>query len=200
MPEPGKTNEGLYRLLSKPDCGPLPRIAASLAAGLALSAIVPFGVALICIAKHSRDLDDEVLLTTIALAGIAWLLALRWIWRGYSREVQYVRAAALTATVACVAVILGVVVAELFRSDHADYLIVSLILLSSAIAVAIWIPVAVQLVKGRTILRDDGVVNVTCPKCGYLLVGLTELRCPECGTQFTIDGLIRAQKYSSHPA
>lgn len=28
-----------------------------------------------------------------------------------------------------------------------------------------------------------------CPKCGYSLRGLHEARCPECGTQYTLDGL-----------
>lgn len=36
----------------------------------------------------------------------------------------------------------------------------------------------------------DGVV---CPTCGYNLTGLKEPRCPECGSQFTLDQLLASQ-------
>lgn len=35
--------------------------------------------------------------------------------------------------------------------------------------------------------------TVVCPTCGYNLTGLRDLRCPECGTQFTLDQLIATQ-------
>jgi fucose permease len=35
--------------------------------------------------------------------------------------------------------------------------------------------------------------SVACPTCGYNLTGLSETRCPECGTRFTIDQLLAAQ-------
>jgi len=31
----------------------------------------------------------------------------------------------------------------------------------------------------------------TCPKCGYNLSGLTQSRCPECGSEFRLDELWR---------
>jgi hypothetical protein len=34
---------------------------------------------------------------------------------------------------------------------------------------------------------------VVCPTCGYNLTGLKECRCPECGTQFTLDQLLASQ-------
>ena len=34
---------------------------------------------------------------------------------------------------------------------------------------------------------------LSCPKCGYNMTGLYEARCPECGTQFTLDGLFGAE-------
>jgi predicted Zn-ribbon and HTH transcriptional regulator len=30
---------------------------------------------------------------------------------------------------------------------------------------------------------------MACPNCGYNLTGLREARCPECGSQFTLDEL-----------
>lgn len=38
---------------------------------------------------------------------------------------------------------------------------------------------------------------IACPICGYDLAGLYEARCPECGTRYTLDELIRAAKRSS---
>jgi uncharacterized paraquat-inducible protein A len=34
---------------------------------------------------------------------------------------------------------------------------------------------------------------IVCPKCGYNLTGLQSTRCPECGTQYTLDELLMAQ-------
>jgi hypothetical protein len=34
---------------------------------------------------------------------------------------------------------------------------------------------------------------LVCPTCGYNLTGLREPRCPECGTQFTLNELYAAQ-------
>ena len=34
---------------------------------------------------------------------------------------------------------------------------------------------------------------VVCPTCGYSLTGLSESRCPECGTQYTLSELLAAQ-------
>jgi predicted MFS family arabinose efflux permease len=32
-------------------------------------------------------------------------------------------------------------------------------------------------------------IDMACPNCGYNLTGLREARCPECGSQFTLDEL-----------
>ena len=34
---------------------------------------------------------------------------------------------------------------------------------------------------------------ISCPNCGYNLTGLTESRCPECGSQFTLNELLASQ-------
>ena len=39
--------------------------------------------------------------------------------------------------------------------------------------------------------------DVVCLKCGYVLNGLTEARCPECGERYTLDGLLHAQQSQS---
>ena len=37
-----------------------------------------------------------------------------------------------------------------------------------------------------------GIDAIACPTCGYNLTGLREARCPECGSQFTLDQLYAA--------
>lgn len=43
-------------------------------------------------------------------------------------------------------------------------------------------------------LRSSGRSNISCPTCGYNLTGLNEARCPECGSKFTLDELLAAQR------
>jgi hypothetical protein len=42
-------------------------------------------------------------------------------------------------------------------------------------------------------LSHAGKDSIVCPTCGYNLTGLKESRCPECGTQFTLDQLLASQ-------
>lgn len=42
-------------------------------------------------------------------------------------------------------------------------------------------------------LKGAGAAGVACPTCGYNLTGLSESRCPECGSKFTLDELLLAQ-------
>ncbi|MDB5294009.1 MAG: hypothetical protein JWL69_5250 [Phycisphaerales bacterium] len=70
--------------------------------------------------------------------------------------------------------------------------------IASAIAPMLWViatifisyeTAAERTERLRTLSRDD----VVCPNCEYNLTGLTSTRCPECGTQFTLDELMAAQ-------
>ena len=42
-------------------------------------------------------------------------------------------------------------------------------------------------------LTAHGMPAVACPLCGYDLAGLTEARCPECGSRFTLEQIVLAQ-------
>jgi hypothetical protein len=43
-----------------------------------------------------------------------------------------------------------------------------------------------------------GTDSVCCPVCGYNLTGLKEARCPECGSQFTLDQLLASHAQRDH--
>ena len=42
-------------------------------------------------------------------------------------------------------------------------------------------------------LKSYGTDTVCCINCGYNMTGLRDARCPECGSQFTLDELLTAQ-------
>ena len=44
----------------------------------------------------------------------------------------------------------------------------------------------------RSTRRGAPAARVPCPTCGYDLTGLRGTRCPECGTEFTLDQLLAA--------
>jgi len=46
-------------------------------------------------------------------------------------------------------------------------------------------------------LRAVAAGTLACPQCGYNLTGLHEARCPECGTQYTLNGLFALLQESS---
>jgi hypothetical protein len=196
LPDSAPTTFGLFRALQRPDCGLLPRLAASLITCLGYAAFAPLCAGLLDIAPRRNFDGDVVMWAAVSVLALAWFATLLWIWRGFSRRVQVLRATLLTAAVVWVAGTAGVLVDYLLRNGE-EYLIASIMLLAAAAVVLIWTPVGMHFMRGRSVVRGDGVVDVTCPTCGYLLVGLSELRCPECGTKFTIDSLIKAQQYSS---
>ncbi len=57
-------------------------------------------------------------------------------------------------------------------------------------AAAVWIGATAYLWPGGPTRH---IARLPCPRCGYDLRGLHEARCPECGTQYTLDGLLAAQ-------
>jgi hypothetical protein len=61
--------------------------------------------------------------------------------------------------------------------------------------VLIWRETPAERVARLARLGRDAVV---CPICGYNLAGLREARCPECGTQFTLDKLLATQPELDH--
>lgn len=98
----------------------------------------------------------------------------------------------ITAT----ATIIGCALAEVFVRRDDELVMGAVGLLGGAGILMIWLPALNRLMVGRRVVDDVNTVNVFCPACGYSLVGLRDLRCPECGASFTIDELIRSQNYT----
>jgi hypothetical protein len=62
--------------------------------------------------------------------------------------------------------------------------------LGGLLAAGVWIGATAYLWRGGPTRH---IAKLPCPRCGYDLRGLHEARCPECGTQYTLDGLLAAQ-------
>ncbi len=71
-------------------------------------------------------------------------------------------------------------------------------MLGGAVAVVAWLIATVLIWKETPAeraerVRRQGSGTVMCVKCGYNMTGLREPRCPECGTAYTVDELLKAQ-------
>jgi hypothetical protein len=147
------------------------------------------------IEMNSGRVDEQVLLLAVPIAIVAWSAILYWIWSGYRRWTRTLRTAVAIMAVWGVFILIAVILSEFGR--RSELLIGACILLAWA-ATFLLISVASHAHKaGRSVTDRSGSVRVTCPRCGYSMVGLHSCDCPECGTRFTIDQLIEAQDYAA---
>lgn len=131
---------------------------------------------------------------------LTWLfIAVYWfvLWRGSVKWSS--RRVASTAISVPAAVIVGVVVAAIAASvvpTGGDWSFGAFI--GGVVAILLWLIATVLLWRETASERAQRVSGssrstVACPTCGYNLTGLTEARCPECGSKFTLDELIALQ-------
>jgi hypothetical protein len=69
---------------------------------------------------------------------------------------------------------------------------------TTVLAILLWLVATVFIWRETAAERSARLAGagnaITCPTCGYNLTGLHESRCPECGTKFTLDELLVAQR------
>ena len=127
-------------------------------------------------------------LVTWAFVG-AWWILLWW------KSVRWNGARLwLTAGCAAIAAGAGLLIAVLLNQAHrtfGDFI-------GSAAAPLFWIVGTIFIWRETAAERaarvdSSGRNSIVCPTCGYNLTGLKESRCPECGTQFTLDQLLASQ-------
>lgn len=79
------------------------------------------------------------------------------------------------------------------------------IVLGTIVWGALWLgitPIIWQETKTERIARlgsESTGRALRCPKCTYDMRGLRDARCPECGTQYTLDELVLAANQEQHP-
>ena len=194
------------------EAGCLPRIGVSIAAAAAAIALAMLVLALMdqligpsvrsytsggrVVSYQTSAIRDHHIVISLLLASAAWFFALTRIWASYRRLRRLLTTIFAVLGIWTVTPLLCVVI-DITLQWGQEFLIGGTIL--SAIAATI-ILITVKIYRhsaGRAIVADTGDTNVDCPKCGYSMVGLHESRCPECGTQYTIDELIRRQDYDA---
>jgi len=171
------------------------RVGASIAFGALLSGLAIVGGYAIAAGADFRLDPDETVGVGLLLATIPWFVSLWLIWRRLRRGRMLVRPLIGTLVIAILTSV-GAFFIEEFVRRFEELLTIGLLLCSGTLVILIWLSTVQRLLRGKPVFGSDRQVDVHCPSCGYSLVGLTELRCPECGTRFTIDELIRAQYYA----
>lgn len=163
--------------------------------------VVLIGAAAAETSSIRRAIDDEWLIGgSIALASVGAIVVWISTYQSYASMRMGAIAPSFSRPVAgsMAVVIATVVIAELV--DRAlrfqeEIFVAATVCIGAAALIRLWIPIIARL-ENCAVRSDDGQVQVNCPKCGYSLVGLTELRCPECGERFTLDEIIAAQGYA----
>jgi hypothetical protein len=127
-------------------------------------------------------------LSTWAFVAIYWF----WLWRTSvkwtSTRIGWTGLAAIGAVI--VGFMAGVLTYPIER-DVGEFIGSSVAPLAWLIAVTIiWRETPLERAQRLGPISKTGIV---CPKCGYNLTGLQGTRCPECGTQYTLDELLASQ-------
>jgi uncharacterized paraquat-inducible protein A len=130
------------------------------------------------------------------LAGaIAWAFIVTYWWLLWRRFVkQTAERRICTMGVGVGACIIGVVIGALGSNIDSEFGA----FLGSVSAPILWLVGTVFIwqetdAERKARLRNTNNDAIVCPTCGYNLTGLKEPRCPECGTQFTLDQLLTSQ-------
>jgi hypothetical protein len=186
----------LWRTLRAPEPNLAMRLAMSIVAALVLGAAGIAAAWAYAQFYGNGYVRDEQAAAAMSLAGACWFLVLILIWRPM-RHGRQIAVPTITTLAIIVAAIAGsVAIDELLNLRDDEMLMFAVVLLGAAAVILVWLPTAQRLLRGRPVVGPDDLVRVNCPRCGYSLIGLRDLRCPECGTEFTIDELIRSQDYS----
>lgn len=160
-----------------------------------VSALLLFGAAIVVGWLESLVRDKVApVLPLLILSAIAWNAALLLIWRPFRPGAGVTRAVITTIAVFLFVPLIGRATLSISRSAPGA-IELGILLVGIACILLSWISAFHGARRQQPVISGDDQVNVHCPGCGYSLVGLRDLRCPECGKTFTIDELIRAQKY-----
>jgi len=139
--------------------------------------------------RHGMNRDPvlQALLFTWAFVAAYWIL----LWRG---SVAWTRPRVLWTAGAAAAAALGGFIVAMLLSPVDDGVAR---FCGGALAILLWVVFTIfiwrESPQERAARLKGAAGGVVCPTCGYNLTGLTATRCPECGTQFTLDELLASQ-------
>jgi hypothetical protein len=148
------------------------------------------------VSHNYYDYYQRVDRLSFALSGlIAWAFLATWWFLLWRKSVRWNgRRIGVTAASVLVAAAAGFFIASILNKSErgfGDFV-------GSATAPLLWIVATIFVWRETANERATRVDNtgrdaIICPTCGYNLTGLKDARCPECGTQFTLDQLLASQ-------
>jgi hypothetical protein len=188
----------IWRAIRSPEPHPALRVTLSIVSALLLLAVAMFAAWAYARTTTRGYAREEHVAVAIIVAAVAWIGALFFLWAPVRRGRGFAMALFTTLAIAVATIGGMILVEETVRRDE-EFLMTTVFLLGLALAILAWLPVFMRLSRGRPVVGPDDLVQVNCPGCDYSLIGLRDLRCPECGLEFTIDELIRAQNYAQPP-
>ena len=169
-----------------------PRVLLSLAATIFCVGVVFFASWVLAITVIARQrVRDEELIAGGFVGSFVWVALLVLIWRGTSIRVAHLArslCASAAVCLACAAACVGIDFAIIGLDK--ELLMGGIVFLGASILVLIW---ATPLLNALARRKNPQPLEVRCPHCSYLMTGLTTLRCPECGTSYTINQLLGSQ-------
>ena len=195
----------LWRGLADGSAGWVVRLLVTLALAAALSGLAPIMAYFLAALNpfwsrtpnYGARPTDELLVILFFVAGAAFLAGAAWLWSRSGRRRAVLAPVVLTIGVAAGTFVLGVLVDENLPGDS-ELVILGLVALAGAAVILIWVRAYLRRAPYLRAMHNpqDGLPDVKCPSCDYRMVGLTESRCPECGTVYTLDELISKQHFA----
>jgi hypothetical protein len=190
----------LWQDLGNGTAGPGTRLLVSLVAGLLLVSAVCMVSSLVGMTSSRGRLTirvhDEAFFGCLLMAAIAYLPTLYWVWSRHRKKRFIWLGGALTVGIGLAAIALSMAVDASFAGSD-ELLLASVWFFGIGAVLTIWLFLYRRYAAGRPMFGEGGQLDLRCPGCNYLMVGLHEARCPECGRQYTIDNLIVQQEFAA---
>ncbi|MFW6154452.1 MAG: hypothetical protein ACOC95_04465 [Planctomycetota bacterium] len=176
------------------------------------AALVPMVIGVVIVTAYALDeiIDVEYVLVAPLTSSVALVFVYAWWFLLWCSAVRWtprrVTWTGLGAFASCGAG--GLAWLTVCRMDPRDH--EGAVILGAFIAAALWIvltPIAwreTRIEKAQRLKTAAGggggyIGPLLCPMCGYDMRGLYHARCPECGTEYTLDALLTANVEGAEP-
>jgi DNA-directed RNA polymerase subunit RPC12/RpoP len=143
---------------------------------------------------------EGLIAAMMMMAGALWMGSILWLFFRGARPRPLARPILLTLAIVVLTIGAGIMADSTLRGDQ-ELVITGLSLVGAAAVLIVWVQAVRQMAVGRPLRdRQDKLLDVRCPECGYRMVGLHESRCPECGRMYTLDELLARQNFAKPQA
>lgn len=177
--------------------GVVPRIVLSVAAaiGLVAAVLLVLGTFAAWTPPLKTFSSDGAISMGLAAAAFGWVFALAWIWTPYDRRLRRPVGAGLAFVgVWLICLVVCVAVEAMVGPERAKWLLqTGCVLVAANLTLLGGLRLIYPSRAAGPVAGRSADVAVHCPRCGYSMKGLTECRCPECGTAYAIDTLVHLQ-------